>query len=238
MLKTNLVRIAAPLRFQLEDAIRTAIGDGVMRPGDRLIERDLCERFGVSRPLLREALRRLEAERLVEISPNRGAHVVKPALEDAIDLCQVRLELEGMAASLAARFASDSAIEDLGRALSDMEAVLELHDPEILRKKKNHFYELLVTACGNPVLKESLSGLHIRIQLFRGASLAEQGRAEAATAELRDVYDAIKRRDPAAAREATSLHLRNAATTLARALARAEDRPLTEQETARLAAMS
>lgn len=236
-METDLIRVAAPLRLQVEEAIRSAIRSGELSAGDRLVERELCERFGVSRPLLREALRRLEAERLVEISPNRGAHVVVPTLEDAIDLCQVRAELEGLAASLVAQVGTDAAVAELGVALEELDAAVAQGDPETIRKRKNAFYDRLVEACGNRVLSETLRSLHNRIQLFRGAALAEAGRAEAATAELRGIFEAIVRRDPRTARERTALHLHNAARTLAVALARAEGKGLTEGELSRIDVM-
>ena len=92
----DLVRIAAPLRAQVEEVLRRAIAEGDLASGDRLVERTLCERFGVSRPLLREALRQLEAEHLVEAVPNRGIVVARPTIEDALQLYQVRAELEAL----------------------------------------------------------------------------------------------------------------------------------------------
>ncbi|GAC1594862.1 MAG: hypothetical protein NVS3B28_25840 [Candidatus Velthaea sp.] len=72
-----MTSVAAPLRQQLTDVLRAAIADGQFKPGDRLIERDLCERTGVSRTSIREAFRALEAEGLIESIPNRGPVVAR-----------------------------------------------------------------------------------------------------------------------------------------------------------------
>lgn len=157
--------------------LRRAIADGALEPGTRLTERLLCERFGVSRPLMREALRQLEAEQLVETMPNRGMFVAKPSLEDALELYQVRTELEGLAARIAAERASEEDIRRLGEAIESLEAVVESGDPNHIRLRKNAFYDLLIEASGNRVLRQLLQVLHNRIQLFRGAALAEPGRA-------------------------------------------------------------
>ncbi len=230
----HLVRIAAPLRAQVEDVIRRDIADGALKAGDRLVERELCARFGVSRPLLREALRKLEAERLVEIAPHRGAHVIRPTLADAIDLYQVRAELEGLAARLAAAAAAPEATAALDDAVDSLDAALARGDADAVRRWKNAFYARLLDACGNPVLFETLQSLHLRIQLFRGAALAEPGRPAAVARELRAISRAVGGRDGAGARRLTIIHMRNAARALAAALARAEGRELTQDELARI----
>jgi GntR family transcriptional regulator, trigonelline degradation regulator len=221
---SELVRIAAPVRFQVEEMLRRAIADGAFEPGTRLIERELCARFGVSRPLMREALRQLEAEQLVETMPSRGMFVAKPTLEDALELYQVRTELEGLAARIVAERGSDEDISRLRTAVESLEAVVDGGDPDLIRLRKNAFYEVLIEASGNRVLRQVLQVLHNRIQLFRGAALAEPGRARAATAELRAIFEAIRVRDSRQAQLRTNRHLRNAGRVLAKALAHGEER--------------
>jgi len=228
----DLVRIAAPLRAQVEEVLRRAIAEGDLASGDRLVERTLCERFGVSRPLLREALRQLEAEHLVEAVPNRGIVVARPTIEDALQLYQVRAELEGLASRIVAERGSDRDHDRLVDALAQLEAALAGGDTTAIRQSKNAFYATLINASGNEVLAQMLGGLHNRIQLFRSASLAEPGRAAQAVAELRDVLGAIRARDGRRAQSLTARHLQNAARVLAAALARAANRDLTAEERA------
>src|SRR5215813_3992360 len=109
--------LAAPLRREIENRLRAAIVGGRFKPGERLIERELCEMLGVSRPSLREALRQLEAEELVTILPNRGPIVAALTVVEAEQLYDVRAMLEGLAARRFAETASDADIAALRQAL-------------------------------------------------------------------------------------------------------------------------
>lgn len=229
-MQVDLVRIAAPLRSQVEEALKKAISEGELAPGDRLVERELCERFRVSRPLMREALRQIEAEQLATTIPNRGMVVAKPSLEDALRLYQVRVELEGLASLIVAEQGSAADHERLCKAFEQLEKSLASGNAQTIRTRKNAFYATLIRACGNDILAQIVEGLHNRIQLFRGTSLAEPGRAEAAVRELRAVVGAITARDGQRARVLTALHMKNAARALAEALARADNRDLTPEE--------
>src|SRR5689334_11856309 len=95
-----IVRIAAPIREQIEQQLRQAITSGHFRPGDRLIERELCTLFGVSRASLREALRQLEGDGLLTNIPHKGLVVATMTKEQAFDVYQVRAVLEGLAGRL------------------------------------------------------------------------------------------------------------------------------------------
>lgn len=234
---TTIVRIPAPLRSQVEEVLRRAISEGALAPGERVTERNLCERFGVSRPLVREALRQLEAEQLVEASPSRGLCVARPTLPDAIELYQVRASLEGLASRIAARFASPEALERLGTVLQDLETAVDADDADAVRSHKSAFYEALMDAADNQVLTQSLRRLHNRIQLFRGASLAAPGRSKAAARELRAIFEAIAAHDELRAQAMTDLHMREAAFALATALANEAGRALTQEERAAIDAM-
>lgn len=221
-METHIVRVAAPLRSQVEDAIRQAIADGELPSGTRLTERDLCERFDVSRPVIREALRQLAAEHLVEVTPNRGMSVCRLSLQDALDLYQVRAELEGLASSLVAAQRDPRDLAALSDILDGLNAAVARDDIEAIRRCKNAFYDRLVESCRNDVLRQVLKSLHNRIQLFRGAALMEPGRPAAAAAELRALFEAIRAGNPARARAAAECHLKNAAVVLGAALTKAE----------------
>ncbi|MFA4912231.1 MAG: GntR family transcriptional regulator, partial [Burkholderiaceae bacterium] len=108
------------LRNRVEDYLRTAIMEGRMRGGDRLRENDLCEQLGISRPTLREALRTLEAERLIKIEPHRGPSVMEITEKAARDLYALRGLLEGFAAHEFARLADDSEIDRLSAAVQSL----------------------------------------------------------------------------------------------------------------------
>src|SRR5690606_17804859 len=113
-------KVAAPLRQSVTESIRYAIALGHFAAGERLTERELCEMTGVSRTLVREALRQLESEGLIEVVPNRGPSVARLSAEQAEGVYQVRAELEGLACQLFAERADNdqrAALHDAFRKL-------------------------------------------------------------------------------------------------------------------------
>src|SRR5215212_7088024 len=110
--------LAAPVRQKVVEVLRGAITAGRFAPGERLTERALCELTGVSRVSVREALRQLESEGLIEIQPNRGPMVSRLSRRDAESLYQMRGALEALAARLFAEAASDQQIGELAAAVA------------------------------------------------------------------------------------------------------------------------
>lgn len=215
-----VVRVTAPVRQQVEGGLRTMIAEGRLVPGQRLIERDLCERLGISRPVLREALRQLEAEGLVTNLPNRGVIVSRLTVEEAREVYQVRAALEGMAARSFAATASGTAISALAERTAAVESALAIGDGAELRRAKNTFYETLVNGCGNNVLGQMLRLLHMRIQLLRTIMLGDPDRMRDATTEIRAIFEAVAARDAERAQAASVLHIRNAERAMERAFAK------------------
>ena len=206
----SVVRVAAPVRLQVQDILKAMIADGQLASGDRLIERDLCERLGVSRPLLREALRQLEAEGLVTSLPNGGVHVKVMTIEEAREIYAVRSFLEAGAAKLIAETGTAVAIAELGERTAAVGTALATGDPLALRRAKNAFYETLQQACGNATLAEMLRIVHGRIQLLRTLTLGDPARRVAAVQEIRAIYEAIAARDGDSAYSRSVTHLDNA----------------------------
>lgn len=223
-----VLRVTAPVRQQVEDGLRTMIAEGRLAPGQRLVERDLCERLGISRPVLREALRQLEAEGLITNLPNRGVIVSRLTVEEAREIYQVRAPLEGMAAESFAATAPDAAVALLSERTEAVEAALAAGDGPGLRRAKNAFYETLVDGCGNRVLGQMLRLLHTRIHLLRTVMLNEPGRMQAATIEIRAIFDAVAARQPERANATSVLHIRNAERAMERAFADAVHRDAQE----------
>ncbi|MEC5293564.1 GntR family transcriptional regulator [Aurantimonas sp. C2-6-R+9] len=219
----GFIRVAVPVRTQVEDALRTAIGNGRFLPGDRFVERELCALLGVSRPLLREALRQLEAEGLINTVPGRGLIVTVLNLEDARNLFAVRAELEGLAARSFAERSDEATIAALRKSIEALELLVATGDAERVRSAKNEFYDLLMRGSGNGILSEMLRMLHNRIQLLRVTNFGEPGRMEKAVIELRGIFDAIERHDGPAAHKLSREHIRNAAAALEQALARRDE---------------
>src|SRR5690606_5619752 len=114
-------RVAAPLREQVIQALRQAILDFKLQPGQRLVERELMEQLGVSRTTVREALRELTSEGLVTVVPQRGAVVATPDPDDAVDLYEVRAGLESLVVQRFVERASDQQVRRLEAAVQGFE---------------------------------------------------------------------------------------------------------------------
>ena len=202
---------AAPLRREIETRLRAAIVDGRFKPGDRLIEREMCKLLGVSRASLREALRQLEAEELVTIVPHRGPVVSEITVEEAEQLYDVRAMLEGLAARRFAETASDEDIAVLRQALRAFADVVRGKSSVPLLTAKAGFYEVLLERCGNRIAGRILTQLNNRVGLLRSTSMSQKGRIRHTLAEVTRIVDAIERRDPAGAWQATVEHVTRAA---------------------------
>jgi DNA-binding GntR family transcriptional regulator len=198
------------LRHQVENALREAITSGRLAPGARLIERELCETLGVSRTSVREALRKLEAEKLVRSIPHKGPVVALMSKQEAAELYALRGLLEGFAAHEFARLASDAAMSRAGEAVRQLRAAGRARDPVGVLKAKAALYEVLLDHCGNTLVKEMVTSLYSRINLLRATSLAQAGRLPASLAEIDALYAALKARDAAAAQRLAQLHVANA----------------------------
>lgn len=204
-------KVAAPLRHSVTESIRYAIALGHFNSGDRLPERSLCEMTGVSRTLVREALRQLESEGLIEVVPNRGPVVARLSAAQAEGVYQVRIELEGLACQLFAERASDEQREALNEAFSKLKKSLKDSDPLARLRAKNHFYDRLIDGSGNEALGDSLRMLNARVMLLRATSLRAPGRTAASLTELTAMMEALASRNGKRARELAAHHVRNAA---------------------------
>lgn len=207
----RVVRVAAPLRQQVLEKIRDAIAIGQFAPGSRLVERELCETTGVSRTLIREALRQLEAEGLVHVIPNKGPIVATISARQASEVFQLRSELEGLASQLFAELATDTQLKALQEAFAQLRAAYASGDSVTMLAAKAHFYDCLVEGSGNETLGNVLRQLHARAMVLRATSLSQPGRNTESEREIAEIMKAIRKRDGAAARKATEAHIAKAA---------------------------
>lgn len=206
----RVVRSLVSLKKQVVESLRTAIFNRRFSPGDRLVERELCEMLDVSRTLLREALSQLEAEGVVQIIPHRGPIVAVYSAEDAKSIYEVRAALEEMAGRCFVERATEQECKALETAFAEMKrsCTSKLGADHLTVKAK--FYAALTTGAHNPVLVEMLRLIHGRVSMLRATTLAQPGRLTASLAELGNIVKTIKARDAEAAARACRLHVENA----------------------------
>jgi DNA-binding GntR family transcriptional regulator len=192
---------------QTVSKLRDAILSGAFKPGERLLEQNLCDWMGVSRTSVREALRRLEAERLITITPNRGPSVTEITREEAESIYKVRALLEGEAAALFAEHVTPAQLSDMKMALADFDRAVSLNEPLGRLATTERFYAVILAGCGNPIIAEIIQSLVARINFLRARSMSREGRARQSTLEMWRIFDAIEKRKPAAARQAAIDHV-------------------------------
>lgn len=186
------------------DLILEAIDVGDYRPGDRLVESELAERFGVSRTPIREALQRLETQSLLA---RDGRSLVVASLDHSqlSELYVVRSELEGLAARLAARHATDEEIEVLESMIEEDKALLD--DPMALSRANRRFHRQIHLASHNRYLVQQLDLVYRSMALMATTSLAATGRGPKALEEHARIVECIRTRQEQEAYEALKAHI-------------------------------
>ena len=193
-------RRSMTLRARTIEALREGITSLRFRPGDRLIERELCELYGVSRTSIREALRHLEAEGLITSEPHRGPVVATVTAEHARQIYEVRSVLEGVAGRL---FASRATDEDIAGLLEQGRLYIEAarkRDVDAVLAALTRFYEIIFDACGNEVARTMILSLRARMQYLRTTTTIRQTDqdTEQSIRNFQRICDAAQARDPAA----------------------------------------
>ncbi|MCI5038720.1 MULTISPECIES: GntR family transcriptional regulator [Donghicola] len=187
--------------------ILDAIDTGIYRPGDRLVESELAERFGVSRTPIREALQRLETQSLLT---RDGRSMIVASLDhnQLAELYVVRSELEALAARLAARHATEEEINVL-RDMNEADRAL-IGNPAALARANRRFHRQVHLASHNRYLFQQLDLVYRTMALMATTSLAAEGRSETAIKEHDQIVDAIAARDGEAAYAALKAHISKA----------------------------
>lgn len=187
--------------------IISAIDNGVFRPGDRLVESELAERFGVSRTPVREALQRLETQSMLK---RDGRSLIIATLDhnQLAELYTVRAELEALAARLAARNASPEEIRVLGAMVAEDRAIV--NDPQALARANRRFHHQVHLASHNRYLVQQLDLVHRSMALMARTTLAAKGRGTVALEEHQALVDAIASGDSSLAEQSLRRHISNA----------------------------
>jgi len=201
------------VQAQVTSALRRAIVSGLLQPGETLSEAVLARRFGVSRTPVREALKQLEREHLVEIVPRVGTYVRKPSAADVLDGLVVKEALEGIAARLAAERPDTPEVGELGRVADEMEraAAAGIALDRIVEANLR-FHELILRAAASPTLQFHLELLlnqfRVPHQRLVTLTLSRPVRLRQMLVEHRRVVTAIEAHDPAEAERAMRAHVR------------------------------
>ncbi|UTS81042.1 GntR family transcriptional regulator [Phaeobacter piscinae] len=206
------------LRDIVQDRMREAIIDGHFAPGERLVERPLCDQLGVSRTVVRETIRYLEAEGLVEIIPNRGPVVARLSWDQARQIYDVRRQLEGSAAAACAMQQRPAFAGKLTRALDTVEATMADTEWSNLLRATTDFYQLIFMEAGHSIAWEIVQRLNGRISRLRALTIAAKDRETSGMSHMTAIHDAILSRDPNRARKAVEAHIADAAQTAQRFL--------------------
>ncbi len=191
------------------NTLREDILSGKYLVGEELKEMNLAADLNVSRTPVREALRQLELEGLIEIVPNKGATVIGIDQEDVRDICEMRSMLEGFCAKKAAQNINDQII-------SDMEEILDLSEFHSSKAKyeqvlelDNQFHELLYRASGSKMIRKTLTDFHQYLEKVRKKTLSSAERVEHSNKEHRAIVEALKNRNAKEAEKLANLHIKN-----------------------------
>jgi DNA-binding GntR family transcriptional regulator len=206
----RIERSTKTLRTLAVERMREAIMDFRFQPGERLVERPLCDQLGVSRSVVREVLRQLEAEGLVEIIPGHGPAVARPDLNRTDEIYELRALLEGIAARACAQSATDRQIAALDRAFEGLLKAWASSEPIKVMRATTAFYEQLFDAAGKRIAWEIVQGLNVRINQLRSMTIASTDRREPAIAEMTAIMNAIRSRNPDQAEAAARRHVEQA----------------------------
>lgn len=219
--KTSLQRIdkvPQTLRDMVQSRMREAIIDGHFAPGERLIERPLCDQLGVSRTVIRETIRTLEAEGLVEALPNRGPRVAILTRDQAQQIYALRVLLESAAAAACAERQGADFGPKLTAALGSIAAKMGDTEWADLLQATTHFYDLIFHEAGHTIAWDIVQRLNGRISRLRALTIAARDRERPGLFHMTAIHDAILAHDPAAARQAVAAHIADAAETAQRFL--------------------
>ncbi len=207
-----------PLREVVCESLREAIRNGVLKPGERIMEIQLAEELGVSRTPVREAIRKLELEGYVVMMPRRGTYVASMSIRDINEIFEIRTALESLSNGLAADHITDDELEHLQRLLVIIGSYIKEGNIEKIVETDIEFHDLMYHAARNERLVGIISNLRDQLTRFRTLSMSYPGRLEETLDEHRLIVEAIANGDRKAASKAAERHMENSEKTLLKAM--------------------
>lgn len=201
------IRNYKPLGEVVFEYLRESILNGTLRPGERLMEISLAEQMGVSRTPVREAIRKLEKEKFVEMIPRKGAYVADLTAKDILDVLEMRIILEGFAAALAAERMTEDELADLISSYDKFEEAVKEENRSYMLEMDNEFHNHIFKATKNNKLIEIVKDLHDQFQRFRLIYFNEFDNYSELQTWHERILKAIKERNASDAREAAEQHV-------------------------------
>lgn len=201
-----------PLRDKIAGAIRDAIIEGRVKPGERLAEPDVAKTLGVSRTPLREAFFQLESEGFVVVTPRKGAVVSELSEKDANETYTIKGTLEALAAELACGNLTEELLKELSELNERMEKAVDgqRQDMKKFLQLNSRFHQLIYDACGNEKLSKLIATLRQQTLRYNYVYISRLSHPEESVKEHAAIIKAFKKRDRAAAYELTKKHSENA----------------------------
>ncbi|MDF2569287.1 MAG: rspR 3 [Sporomusa sp.] len=203
-----------PLREVVAETLREAIVNGVLKPGERLMEIQLAEELGVSRTPVREAIRKLELEGFVVMIPRRGTYVADLSIKDINEVFEIRTALDVLAAGLAVERITEDELEQLERLLVEIAELIEQDDADKIVESDSQFHDILYRASRNDRLVGIINNLREQFTRFRSISIQYPGRMQKSVEEHRRLVEAIASRDTDLAQQLAREHMENSEQTL------------------------
>jgi DNA-binding GntR family transcriptional regulator len=203
-----------PLREVVAETLREAIVNGILKPGERLMEIQLAEELGVSRTPVREAIRKLELEGFVVMIPRRGTYVADLSIKDINEVFEIRTALDVLAAGLAVERITEDELEQLERLLVEIGELIEEDDADKIVESDSQFHDILYRASRNDRLVGIINNLREQFTRFRSISIQYPGRMQKSVEEHRRLVEAIASRDTDLAQQLAREHMENSEQTL------------------------
>jgi DNA-binding GntR family transcriptional regulator len=202
------------LQERTYQALRTALLEGRYLPGERIYEASIAQALGVSRNPVREAVRRLQQDGLLEVRTHNGIYVTSIPPEEIDDVYRIRAALEAMAAALAAERMTRAEIDALGRIVREQwraaQAASAQPTSPVSASQADRFHHAIHVGARSPRLMTLLEQMDAQVTHFRNLTLRMPGRAAVSAQGHKDIYAAIRKRDAAHADALMRAHIDDA----------------------------
>jgi len=196
------------LTDQVYEYLSESIIEGKIEPGEKLVEKDLCQKFSISRSPLRECFRILEAEGLITINPRKGAYVTGFSRKDVEDVFLVREKLEGLAAKLAIRNLTEKDVTALDDLIIKMDEAIKKRETKSFLQLNDLFHNIFIKASNNEILEKTLKSLAKGIW-FRIPFLYFQSPSalDLSNSKHKEIVEAFKKKDPVSVERSVEEHM-------------------------------